>query len=395
MMSWNPGVTPRGDVYAAAAGQSLAARDGQMVDDYFARRRQREAMLGQYAELLNAQQQDAAGGELDAAGNAAPAGDTPDALLARGKQGKALLGVMQAYNLPGMEEAQNWSVDQLEGHIKGHVLATAEGQRRQEQQLRAQELQARLGQYAAQEERLRDAASGEQAAGQFVLNALNAPGVAVPAAGTGDNADMLGPEADYGRADWGLGSRPRSVLEGLRWAAANTPGMSGRYAPQALTAFSKLQQALGNYGQSEGIFTREDIDQPVPTGYHRVPTGRNTSVVVSDLTGMPVAEVPGFTAVPGRSGPTYLKTPAAREPGSGPVVSQDGQFYWEEKDQIWKPIRVDATESLMRRAGEIGGGGKAAPAKSERVTVSKGGKKFTVPRSQVEEAKKQGYEVGE
>ena len=58
-------------------------------------------------------------------------------------------------------------------------------------------------------------------------------------------------------------------------------------------------------------------------------TGKKYGAVWSDETGK-------FELLP------HVAEKAVREPGAGPLMSKDGKFYWDDKDQTWKPHAAKA-----------------------------------------------------
>jgi hypothetical protein len=61
------------------------------------------------------------------------------------------------------------------------------------------------------------------------------------------------------------------------------------------------------------------------------------------------------------------------------------------EDQAAIQTKIDTIERKMLESARGGSESKAAPAKGERVTIIKSGKKFTVPRSQLQQAIDEGY----
>lgn len=299
-MTWNPGVYPTADRYAAEAGlqsSAIAAQAMQRLGEgIMARHRALQRAMGEYQALTgepgNGTSQmpegtdrgpavsggtgDVGGEVMDAAGHPVQNPNSPEAMAARSKQGKALLSVADAYGLPQAEDMRNWSVDRIEGTIRGMAARAA----MEQQAARAQETLARAGYYQGLEQYRRQEAEDSAAVGR----ALNVYGQVMANQGSPgfDPGDTSGLPPDIARTleSWrGYGASPGATRQEATAAALQAAGggRAGERVLNTLLRYGDLQAADNppSY-DTQSVPGYTIVSRPGAAGLHILPTATTT-----------------------------------------------------------------------------------------------------------------------
>lgn len=358
-----------------------------------------------------AQAQPAAGGgggfDPSQAGQDDDEGPSPAAQ--RGMQADALRKVIMAYHPDAKDmhtALKGMSADQLEGIVKGFAVRSMQ----EDQAAQAEDRRA-------QAQMRRQNATDDQAAGQFVNNFLTAPG------------------QEVGDPEMGTGTRPPTLEERWAHAAQNTPNFGGRVVPKVIEALSKYSAmdapgAAGTPVFREGPFPGTKVAQVPGSKKWQLVTDPNATSIeqATDEEGNPIQGVY-------RMGNHAVVTPAAKA-ATRPVP----ESFHRAMDQVTTDITSaqstlddetadkdkKARAQRMLKAAQAQGKSiadryhaagdipdelhsqayqdlglpapkpaakAAAPAAEKRITVQKGGKKYSLPASQKAEAVRQGYTV--
>jgi hypothetical protein len=317
-----------------------------------------------------------------------------------GKMAKSLRGYIAAANPDAKNSVEHWSLEQLEGHLKGLAVKST-----------MQEHMARLRDYDAQAQERVQRAQDSVTQGQAVRNFYQAPGVPT---GEGDNM------------------RPANADERMAFMVQNTPGLGGRHMPEIIKSLAGYEQ-MGQDSADGGGPAVKEIYPGV--SYITSRSGRGGGHVVTDPNAGTSQEdlLPGSYEDPVTGARFAYRGKSFQPAGFNPTVAgagaqlipqhdEDGKVvgwsqvdargratwvanrsaatFTQAQDQNGQPINgmyVDSqgkahdTRTVMDKlmtAPGANGGSKSA----ERVTVrDKAGKQFTVPSAQLKEAIKQGY----
>jgi len=391
---YSPGISYRGDQWIAEGGQQMSNM-AQMLIGYMMQQNQRKQELGATAEALAAPGQDenapASGGGgamnpmapgqagapmIEGGTSAAPAADddAEHPLVTRGRQADALRKLIKSYQPEAKDlhtAIQGMSVGQLEGMIKGYGM-----------QQQASEHAALMEDRAAQAALRRQQAMDDRTIGQAVNRYAQTPEVVQ--------------EDDEGLKS----SRPPTAEERFR-SAMSTPGLAGRQVPKLLETLSKYGEA-GGQGARPPVVTKG----PYPgVSFVQDASGRGGLHVVTDpesLTTRPAMDADG-KPIPGlfERGKSLVRIPSTKDTTMEAMrgrtallntkkeyLAEKNKAFLPEDKKAWNDAIAEVDAALAASTAAV----KGAAAPAERVTVQdQSGKRFTLPRAQLGDAKKQGY----
>ena len=321
MMSYNPGVSYHGDAYIMQAGQNIlngrnAALNtlmqwGQQQAD---KHNEREELAGvmdglrRWGEQGGGEQQpevwDANGQPMQAQGDAGAGGGTVeegmDPAAKQGKEARLLRKVM-THSSPDMGDAvEGMSTERLRGVLKGWAL----GQQQDGERAKAQEHAARMRLYMAQEEERQNRVASEATTGEFMKNLFTAPDVT---AEEGVGAGEFGPPNRV--------TRPSTVREATKWAAAQTPNLRSRDWGGVASMIKNYSEVVNENGGADPQFVANTTLVPgqALTGmrgskqWQALPTGQMGVQLLDDGNGNQIPVVMGP-----RGNPQQLRAPTAK-----------------------------------------------------------------------------------
>ncbi len=259
-MAYNPAVSYRGDAYLAQGLNNLGEGIAQAIASHKQNKADTQAADATFDLML---------------GLAQEAGYTPDDKTA------ATLGKFAGNSL----SAKKATLGQLAMNIASH-------RQRQQDQQRAQLDAVQLEALTEQIATARQQRAGEEAFGQAV------------------RGSVVGP----------TGPQPLNAQNIAAAIAANPAAASSRPGQNMLETMARMapEQTV------PGLFTRTDIDQPLPSGYARIPLGPNSSQVVPV---MPAGQTGPQTSPDGGfffDGRTWKATPQSGFPEGSYVDVENG-----------------------------------------------------------------------
>ena len=296
----------------------------------------------------------------------------------RGNQAKAIRNLAEQFHPGSRKSLEGLSTDQLIGILNGYQeqskMATAQANR-QYMLAHANEMNA-IGQWRDQQAQDAAGVGRGLAAYADVINRQGQPGVQ-----PGDTSMLPSPLADALESVRGYGATPAGTDEEAT-AAAMKAGGGGRNATQMLDAITRYQ-AMRNKAGATGINERGAPD---------ITTLHGIDVIFNKGTGQfqisPQSKADANLAT--QTGAAEARQEAQWFPEGTTFKEQNGNTIAVHPDG--RTMYLGKTSAAAALNNLLGGAGTNTPtATAERVTVSKGGKWFTVPKAQLGQALKQGY----